>query len=81
MRLNNKGFAISTLLYGLLAILILVLMVTFKVMRSNSNNSKELSEKISIDLAKCRLDRIKYKNCQNDCEALKAIYDNCKKGD
>ena len=61
MELNNKGFAISSVLYGLLAVLILILMLIFAVMRSSNNNSKELGESIDSELSACRQERIKYK--------------------
>ena len=47
-KINNKGFAISTILYGLLALLIIILMLIFQIMRTNNNNSKELSQSIKI---------------------------------
>lgn len=63
MKLNNKGFAISTILYGLLALLILIVMLIFQIMRTANNNNKELSESISNELNLCREYRIKYNNC------------------
>lgn len=66
MKLNNKGFAISTILYGLLALLILIIMLIFQVMRTNNNNNKELSESINNELKLCREERIKYNSCYDE---------------
>lgn len=63
MKLNNKGFAISTILYGLLALLILIVMLIFQVMRTNNNNSKELGASVQEDLSKCKVQRKIYNNC------------------
>ena len=63
MKLNNKGFAISTILYGLLALLILIVMLIFQIMRATNNNNKELSESINKELDMCREYRIKYNGC------------------
>ena len=49
-KLNNRGFAISTALYGLLTLTILILVLIFQVNRTGSNNSKELGEEISHQL-------------------------------
>lgn len=62
MKLNNKGFAISSVLYGLLAVLILILMLIFAIMRSSSNNSKELATAIEKQVNACRTERIVYNN-------------------
>lgn len=85
MKLNNKGFAISTILYGLLALLILIVMLIFQVMRANNNNNKELSESINTELNLCREYRIKYNSClesyYNDsgssCNKVKDNYSGC----
>ena len=77
MKLNNRGFAISTLLYGLLAILILILMVTFKVMRSNNNNSKEMSDSVTTNLSTCRNERVNYQMCTENCDILRSTYEDC----
>lgn len=76
MKLNNKGFAISTILYGLLALVVLILMLIFAVMRSSNNNSKELGESINNELNACRQERIKYNSDTSNKEEL----DNCLKG-
>lgn len=60
MKLNNKGFAISTVLYGLLALVILIIMLIFQVMRTSNNNSKALGQSITEELNACREKRVSY---------------------
>lgn len=94
MKLNNKGFAISTILYGLLALLILIVMLIFQVMRTNNNNSKELGASVQNDLEVCRAERKRYSNCNGvctdesksykgclKCKTQKQAYNECKKAD
>ena len=71
MKLNNKGFAISTVLYGLLALVILIIMLIFQVMRTSNNNSKALGQSITEELNACRNERINYQTCTDteNCEA------------
>ena len=45
-KLNNKGFAISTMLYGLLIIILLVVAVILSTMAFSRKNSREFTEKI-----------------------------------
>lgn len=84
MKLNNKGFAISTVLYGLLALLILIVMLIFQIMRTGSNNSKELGETVQQELDNCKEERLEYNSCidatndgNDDCKDLKNDYQNC----
>jgi len=79
VKLNNKGFAISTILYGLLALLILIVMFTFQIMRTSNNNNKSLGEQINSELKKCQQERIDFKNCidDDDCTNKKNTYNTC----
>ena len=65
-KLNNRGFAISTALYGLLTLTILILVLIFQVNRTGSNNSKELGEQIQAELDACRNERITYNKTKTD---------------
>ncbi len=47
-KLNNKGFAISTMLYGLLVVLILLITLLMGTMAFNRKNSREFTD-IVID--------------------------------
>lgn len=58
MRLDNKGFAISTALYGLLTLFIIILMLIFEIMRSGSNNAKQLGDEIQKNLDDTRATRV-----------------------
>lgn len=80
MKLNKKGFAISTVLYGLLALLILIVMLMFQIMRTNNNNSKSLGKEIQKELNYCRAKRIVYNECYaGECNTLQQDYTNCLK--
>lgn len=65
-KLNNRGFAISTALYGLLTLTILILVLIFQVNRTGSNNSKELGEEISHQLEERQKCINEYKNKEED---------------
>ncbi len=49
-RMNNRGFAISSLLYGLLLVAFLVVAVLMSVMAANRKNTSTLINKIEEDL-------------------------------
>lgn len=49
-RIDNKGFAISTMLYGLLIIIVLIIAMILNIMAFNRKNSKEFTEKIVDEL-------------------------------
>ena len=80
MKLNNKAFAASTILYGMLTISIILLTLILGIMRSNHTlNSKLVSNTESyinsciaeeIDLNKCKLEKT---NCTDD----QIAYCNC----
>lgn len=82
-KLNNRGFAISTALYGLLTLTILILVLIFQVNRTGSNNSKELGEQIQDELDICRKERITYSKTKTDenLTDYKTCIDNYKKND
>ncbi len=49
-KMNNKGFAISTLIYGLSIMGIMLMAILMGTMSSNRNNTKELSQSIEKEL-------------------------------
>ncbi|MDO5003084.1 MAG: hypothetical protein Q4E39_02515 [bacterium] len=49
-KMNNKGFAVSTMLFGLLIIIVLTIGVTISIMAFNRKNSKEFSQTIVDEL-------------------------------
>ena len=52
-KLNNKGFAISTMLYGILTIVVIILMMLLGIMRSSYNKENAATEEIYHYLNKC----------------------------
>lgn len=51
-KMNNRGFAISSLLYGLLLVAFLVVAVLISIMASNRKNTTSLIEKIDDELSR-----------------------------
>ncbi len=49
-KMNNKGFAISTVIYGLSIMAILIVAVLMAVMSTNRSNSSEMAKSIESDL-------------------------------
>ena len=76
-KLNNRGFAISTALYGLLTLTILILVLIFQVNRTGSNNSKELGEQIQAELDACRNERITYNRTKTKTDENLTNYKTC----
>lgn len=60
MKINNRGFAISTLLYGLLTLGVMLIVFIFQIMLTSHNNSNDLSKYIQSELEKTRDFRIAY---------------------
>ena len=50
MKLNNKGFAISTVLYSLLIMVFLIVTLMMGIMASNRHNTKDLVTTIEEEL-------------------------------
>lgn len=76
-KLNNKGFAISTVLYGLLMLVIVVLALILQTLKIGNENNKTASEDIQKELDECRQERIDYYKCSEDCDEKKDAYQNC----
>ena len=84
-KLNNKGFAISTMLYGILTLVIIILTLTLSIMRSSYNTEKAATEEILDYLNDCSLKEINLESCyfQNgndssvDCSAEYESYTTC----
>ena len=51
-KLNNKGFAISTVLYGLLIVLILITTLIITTMSSSRKSSRQFTDNITRNLEK-----------------------------
>lgn len=62
-KLNNKGFAISTMLYGILTIVVIILMLLLGIMRSSYNKENAATDEIYYYLNKCLSKQIALENC------------------
>lgn len=49
-KLNNKGFAISTIIYGLAIMIIMIVAILMATMAQNRSNTKELAKQIEDEL-------------------------------
>ena len=77
-KLNNRGFAISTALYGLLTLTILILVLIFQVNRTGSMIIKTPSKKLKKKTTKTVLKELKNHQSQQIQEIKKAPHSNMK---
>lgn len=63
IKLDNKGFAVSTILYGILSLTILILMLIFGVMKSSKDMNQDLVESIENKMNECVLSETKLESC------------------
>ena len=63
MKLNNKGFAFSTLLYGILAVIIVILMIIFSLYTTAEDRSYYYSSMFEESLNRCVEQEIVLENC------------------
>lgn len=78
MRLNNKGFAVSTILYGILSLTILILMLIFGMMKSSKDLNQDLVSNIEEDINECVVSEVELEACYfggGTCDASE--YNNC----
>ena len=62
-KLNNRGFAVSTMLYGILTIIVLILMLLLNIMRSSYNIENATTDEICYYLNKCASKQIALETC------------------
>lgn len=78
---NNKGFAISTMLYGILSVTMILVAVLLNTYRSNINLSKGLNDSLNQTLNKCAQREVKLQDCyahpSNDCSLYYSQYQTC----
>lgn len=55
MKLNNKGFAISVILYSIIAVIILVLLTILSIYTINVRNKSDMADDIKEDLSTLNL--------------------------
>lgn len=53
MRLNKKGFAVSTILYGLLLVMVFIIFLLLSVNRFERRTTNDYVELISKELNEC----------------------------
>lgn len=63
MKINNRGFAFSTMLYGVLSIIVLVLMLVFGMMQYYKNENDYYSSEIELTLNECVFEEVALENC------------------
>lgn len=72
MKLDNKGFAFSTMLYGVLAVIVVVLTLVFSILKSTKDETFYYSSVIEETLNKCIEEEIALENCYtsgiNNCD-------------
>ena len=51
MKLNNKGFAASIILYSMIAVIIVVLLLILAVYASNVHNKSNLGDEVKQNIA------------------------------
>jgi hypothetical protein len=63
MKLNNKGFAFSTMLYGTLALITIILYAIFAISQSSNDTTYYYGEVIEAKLNECLTEEISLENC------------------
>lgn len=77
---NNQGFAMASMLYGILAITILILASILSVLRSNYTTNNDLAYSIGETLDKCSKRQTLMNDCYlngGDCLIEKSNYNAC----
>ena len=73
MKIDNKGFAFSTMLYGLLAVMIILLMLIFSLYKGTSDEAFYYSQTTDVKLNQCVNEEIALEECyrnSNSCSFL-----------
>ena len=80
MKLNNRGVVISTILFGTLTILILVLVLMLGLLRQQAVLNKKITTNIERDLNRCVMEEVQLEMCYygGNANCNKKIYDNCR---
>ena len=62
-KLNNKGFAISTMLYGILTMIVLIFTLLLNIMRASYNKENAAVDNITYYLNKCISKQVALEEC------------------
>lgn len=79
-KLDNKGFAVSTILYGILAMSLIILMLILSTMKSSKDMNQNLVEQIEFKLNNCVDKEVELEKCQltsSSCIYASEIYNSC----
>ena len=63
MKLNNKGFAFSTMLYGTLALITLILYVILGISKGANDETYYYGDEIEVKLSECVAEEVALENC------------------
>ncbi len=77
---NNKGFAFSTMLYGLLAVMMLILLLIFNLYKGTSDELYYYSSTVDEKLNECAINEVALEICyssRDNCVKEENIYFGC----
>ena len=82
MKLNNKGFAFTTLLYGVLALIVVILFALLNILKSSSDEEYYYGEIIKEKLDECLTEELALEDCYSKsgnkkCDGAKSTYNAC----
>ncbi len=79
MRLNDKGFAVSTILYGILSLAIIILLLTFATMKASKDMNDGLVDSIESQLNSCINEEVALETCyfNNGSNCNTSAYNRC----
>lgn len=69
-RLNNKGFAFSTMLYGVLALIVLLLTALFNSLKDAKNTEEYFSSVLEEKRSSCVTEEVLLENCYSSGSSL-----------
>lgn len=79
-KLNNKAFAASTILYGVLAMSLIILMLILATMKSSKDMNQTLVEQVEYKLNNCVEEEVELEKCEltnSTCIEVSEIYNTC----
>lgn len=79
-QLNNKAFAASTILYGVLAMSLIILMLILATMKSSKDMNQNLVDQIEYKLNNCVEEEVELEKCEltnSNCIEVSEIYNAC----
>ena len=73
MKIDNKGFAFSTMLYGLLAVMIILLMLIFGLYKGSSEEAFYYSSVTDVKLNQCVNEEIALEECYRNSNSCSVV--------